>query len=412
MIKASIDFFLPFEFDQVPKIWDPWNDTWNKKSGKLFIWDCFKNPPYDGILISKSKFDHNKKKYIDKLKKDKNLKNLLKIPENIMLFGDCGAFQYRNELKPPYTTQEILDYYQDYGFDMGCSIDHIITNKKDVKLREKRKLLTEQYAKECIDLFKSNKYHFELFGVAQGWDINSYSDMVKYLYELGYENICIGGLIGLKTLSKDPKEFTLVSLLKHLNFLFKKYNFKKIHIFGRGNISLFELYLKCRITQFDNNIMIKAYKSIKGSYYLFDTKKHQLNYFTSIRIPLVEKMKQGLHDKEKEIFKVLNQFNENQTSSDAFILELDTYYKTFKTEKNKEYTVNNNLIKKLLEEKPWEKCDCEICKNHKIHVCIFRRRMRNTLRAFHNVFNYYCYLKSVRASKINLQTDTKLTDFT
>lgn len=412
MIKSSTDFFLPFEFDQVPKIWDPWEDTWDKKSGKLFIWDFFKKPPYDGILISKSKFDVKKKNYADKLRKDKNLKNLLNIPDNIKLFGDCGAFQYRNELKPPYTTEEILDYYQDYGFDMGCSIDHIITNKKDIKLREERKLITEQYAKECMDLFKDKKYSFKLFGVAQGWDIESYSDMVKYLYELGYENICIGGLVGLKTKSKNPKEFTLVCLLKHLNSLFKKYNFKRVHIFGRGNTSLFELYLKLGITQFDNNIMIKAYKATKTSYYLFDREKHQLDYFTSIRIPLIEKAKQGLQKKEKKIFKSLKQFNENQISAADFIIELADYYETFNAEKDMEYEVDGVLIKELLEQKPWEKCDCEICKKHKIHVCIFRRRMRNTLRAFHNVFNYYFYLKSVRASKISFQTDMKLTDFT
>ena len=38
--------------------------------------------------------------------------------------GDCGAFGYINEKVPPYTTEEILDYYTRLDFDFGVSIDH------------------------------------------------------------------------------------------------------------------------------------------------------------------------------------------------------------------------------------------------------------------------------------------------
>ena len=55
--------------------------------------------------------------------------------------------------------------------------------------------------------------------------IQSYSDIIEYLYELGYDHICIGGLVGLRTESKIPKVFTLVKLLKSLSPLFKKYKF-------------------------------------------------------------------------------------------------------------------------------------------------------------------------------------------
>ena len=197
MKRYNLDFFLPFEFDQVPKIWDPWNDTWDSSNGKFFISDFFKEPPYDGILISKSKFDDNARKFGAELEEDKDLKHLLKISEDIKLFGDCGAFQYKDKKKPPYTAENVLNYYQDYGFDMGCSIDHIITKeiKTNPKLREERWQITKDFAKECMELYESNKLSFELFGVAQGWDIKSYSEIVRYLYQLGYKNICLGGLV-------------------------------------------------------------------------------------------------------------------------------------------------------------------------------------------------------------------------
>ena len=40
--------------------------------------------------------------------------------------GDCGAFGYINETIPPYTTEEILDYYTKLDFDFGVSLDHLI----------------------------------------------------------------------------------------------------------------------------------------------------------------------------------------------------------------------------------------------------------------------------------------------
>ena len=139
MKNKNLDFFLPFEFDQVPKEWFPWEDKWNEKNSKLYIWECLKHHAYDGLLISKSKFDDNKKRFENTCEQTKDLKKILKIPETIKLFGDCGAFQYINEKEPPYSAKEILNYYQEYGFDMGCSIDHIIKDKKNVKLREERR---------------------------------------------------------------------------------------------------------------------------------------------------------------------------------------------------------------------------------------------------------------------------------
>jgi hypothetical protein len=103
-ISNDLDFFLPFEFDQVPATWDPWSDTWTE-GDKKYIWDCFKNPPFDGILISKTKFDENCGTV---LAGELNIKKALHFPENVKLFGDCGAFEYRNEKRPPYSASEVL----------------------------------------------------------------------------------------------------------------------------------------------------------------------------------------------------------------------------------------------------------------------------------------------------------------
>jgi len=64
-------------------------------------------------------------------------------------------------------------------------------------------------------------------------------------------------------------------------------------------------------------------------------------------------------------------------------------------EKN-QLLINQDMLLKLLEDKPWEKCECELCKESGIHICVFRRRIRNLRRAFHNVHNYYLALDCIR----------------
>jgi hypothetical protein len=40
--------------------------------------------------------------------------------------------------KPPYTTNDILNYYTDFGFDYGVSIDHLILCAADEAGKQQR----------------------------------------------------------------------------------------------------------------------------------------------------------------------------------------------------------------------------------------------------------------------------------
>ncbi|WP_411968951.1 queuine tRNA-ribosyltransferase tRNA-guanine transglycosylase [Haloferax sp. YSSS75] len=44
---------------------------------------------------------------------------------------------------------------------------------------------------------------------------------------------------------------------------------------------------------------------------------------------------------------------------------------------------------RTLAERPWEKCNCPICEEHEIEVCIFRGNDRNRRRGFHNTRRFY-----------------------
>ena len=40
--------------------------------------------------------------------------------------GDCGAFSYVREDNPPYSVSQVVNFYDELGFDYGISVDHVI----------------------------------------------------------------------------------------------------------------------------------------------------------------------------------------------------------------------------------------------------------------------------------------------
>lgn len=52
-------------------------------------------------------------------------------------------------------------------------------------------------------------------------------------------------------------------------------------------------------------------------------------------------------------------------------------------------------FRKTLEDRPWEKCTCKICKELGVEVVIFRGNNRNRRRGFHNTYVFYKLFKEV-----------------
>ena len=91
--------------------------------------------PYDGVLVSRGIVgDHRVKgKYTASQARRFQLVGARKFlrldkPEfaHLDIFGDCGAFTYVQEERPPYTPAEMAEFYDECGFTHGCSVDHII----------------------------------------------------------------------------------------------------------------------------------------------------------------------------------------------------------------------------------------------------------------------------------------------
>src|SRR4051794_28500869 len=112
--------------------------------------------------------------------------------------GDCGAFTYVREHLPPYTVDEVLDFYEYLGFDAGLSVDHVVLGYSanpplaDDLIPEEwreRQRITLDLAAEFWALHRARRCHFEPVGVAQGWSPDSYAAAVDELQRVGYKRI-------------------------------------------------------------------------------------------------------------------------------------------------------------------------------------------------------------------------------
>src|SRR5262245_15486031 len=103
----------------------------------VYAHELFERPPYDGVLISKAIVDGNGSssgKYSmaqRNLRLNEGARNFLRLdarPETrrLLTLGDCGAFSYMREDVPPFTVQEVAEFYDHCRFDWGVSVDHVI----------------------------------------------------------------------------------------------------------------------------------------------------------------------------------------------------------------------------------------------------------------------------------------------
>lgn len=383
-------YFIPECDDRVDPNFDFLNETIEKGvdaySRDVYAHEIYDTPNYDGILVSKVYVDAKKTK-IDQIKKV-GIHNYIRFPRQNPVMGDCGAFSYINDFEPPYTTEEILDYYEELGFDIGVSIDHAIVGDiiNNVEERLRRYEITRKNAADFIKMHKEKCLNFTPSGIAQGWDPKSYRDSVAELIAMGYNHISIGGL----ALSPSSE---IVDVLKEVSKVIKEDI--EIHLFGVQRLDGIDIFRKLGITSFDSSsYLIQAFKA--GKYYSNDGEA-----YTSIRIPQshggkVKKLiKEGMgteelfKQKEQKTLDALRGYDKGNVGLDD-ALEVILDYTELMGIRRKKY---EDKYRKILEDMPWKKCECKICKEAGVETIIFRGNNRNRRRGFHNTYVFYKLFK-------------------
>lgn len=399
--RNRLSYFIPEWDDLVDRDFDFENDIHSGGSGdwsnEVYAHQMYPEPNYDGILISKVVAEKSKKKKerINRL----GVHRFLRVPREFPIMGDCGAFGYIQDKVPPYTTEEILDYYTRLDFDFGVSIDHLIVTATEGEKKD-RYDLTIANAADFLKKHKKAKLPWTPIGAVQGWDAKSYAAAAKKYVAMGYEYIALGGLV--RTSTKE-----ILEVLATVHEVVPEH--VKVHLFGLARIGSMKDFADLGVRSVDSaSLLRRAWMGTGQNYLTIDGE-----FFTAIRVPEAGKSfraKRMVSEGRASATKVeklelrsltaLRQYDQGQLGVEAVLDALEEYDQLITPDRDP----TRDLLRATLEAKPWKTCPCDICRRDGIEVVIFRGNNRNRRRGFHNTFVFYRLLqKALKGESVGFQ---------
>jgi hypothetical protein len=401
--SVRMKFFFPDSQDLVDPSFDFTNETRSetrvRQRDDLYAHELFSQLPYDGLLVSKAivdgtaagagKYTLAQRHRLFRLR----ARAFFRIPQgsSLEIMGDCGAFSYVREEAPPYSVDEVIDFYEACGFDAGVSVDHVILEYDkglDSMLGDElvpakllhRQALTLELAEAFLRRHKARKCKFTPLGVAQGWSPDSYALAISTLQRIGYRRIAIGGLVPLKT--GDLRDvIRQADSVRGPNTSF--------HLLGVNRLDHMEEFGNHGVTSFDTTSPLRrAFKDDKDNYFT------RTRTYTAIRVPQVDantklqrrivagQVDQGEATRlERACLEALTGYDRGEVELHRVLAVLRAYEIVHDGR-----TDRTNAYRAVLTDSPWKACECDVCRELGIHVVIFRGAERNRRRGFHNIY--------------------------
>lgn len=341
---------------------------------------------------------------------------------DLPIFGDCGAFTYHREEVPPYTPDDMLDFYEDGQFSHGCSVDHIVfdfdmglagTEGGSAEARRRFDLTLEN-----ADIFLRSSAGmssgFTPLGVVQGWSPGSMAEAARRLCAMGYDYLALGGTVPLKT----PQIRACLEAVRE-----QVPHGTRLHLLGFAKADDIGSFGRYRITSFDTTSpLLRAFKDGRQNYYL-PQGDGRLAYYTAIRVPqalenpkLIRLVKRGALNQEKllglegEALAALRGFDRGERGVEDTLEAVLVYAAPALLGARIEDLPGSidvdsmrKLYRRTLEERPWSRCGCPICKSLSIEVVIFRGSNRNKRRGIHNLGVFKALVDSMNEGRTNGQ---------
>lgn len=403
-------FFFPDSDDTVYRDFDFQRETrpvFYDNSGLQYAWEALApNDVCDGLLISKGLVhpgEGSGSKYTFPQRKRLRLQGahaFFNLPQGVKVIGDCGAFTYVRDYEPAESTDDVLEFYEDCGVDFGISVDHVIlpyqpkwddapsAGNPDLDECRRRLDITLRNAGEFLIKHRERRHTFYPMGAAQGWSPASYADCVDQLQKIGYDYIAIGGMVPLRT--ND-----ILASLSEIERVRRPET--KLHLLGVTRLESVREFEKYGVVSIDSTSpLVKAFKDDRDNYFSFE------GDYTAVRIPQVEgnmtlrkKISSGQLEQDKarslerSALEAMQLYDERKVSLDA-VMESVLRYEEFCGSSRRD---NSLAYKRTLEDRPWEHCPCNICRQIGYHVILFRGAERNRRRGFHNVWVFYQQLQ-------------------
>lgn len=406
-------FFFPDSQDQI----DPGfnfeteekSETRIRQRDDLYIHEVLGPKIIDGLLVSKAIVDgragaagkytlaQRHRLYRTGIRQFFRLEGM---PREFRTMGDCGAFSYFDEEEPPYSIDEVIDFYDECEFDLGIAPDHIVfgfvpdDNVPPEKLKEwkRRQELTISLAADFRVRCAEREARFTPMAVAHGWSPRSYAKSIATLQEAGYDRIALGGMVPLKT-------HEILSSLKEIAAVRRRQT--QLHLLGIMREEAIVDFDDLGVTSFDSTSAFRqSFKDDRDNYHTIGRS------YTAIRVPQVEgnaKLKKAIEAGrirqeeavrlERECLVGLREYDETGTGSGRLLKLLNEYAQLVSISTSdggrgkgrRDYT---EAYGQTLEDVPWKRCDCRICRESGINVVIFRGSERNKRRGFHNIYAF------------------------
>lgn len=399
-------FFFPDSQDQI----DPSFEFQSEESSPLrirqrddlYAHEAFSPPPYRGLLVSKAMIDRygGAGRYSAQQRQRfyrVGVRDFFRLDQvsgpRLDTLGDCGAFSYINESEPPYSVEDVIDFYEHAGFDEGLSVDHVIPIfESDPQVAidprwQERFELTMDLAADFLQRHRARGCRFRAMGIAQGWSTATYATAVKKLQRMGYQRIALGGLVPLKTRE-------ILEVLEAVSEV--RSSATQIHLLGVTRCDHVHAFRRYGVTSFDSTSPFRqSFKDDRDNYYAPD------RTYVALRVPQIEgnaklqarirageinqELARGL---EQDALEALAAYDRGAGNLDQALSALCAYERLHDGKRDRE-----GAYREALQAAPWRECGCEICRTVGIQVMVFRGTERNKRRGFHNM---YVFAKRLR----------------
>jgi hypothetical protein len=396
-------FFFPDSQDQIDPSFDFATEQRSifrvRQRDDRYAHEVLAHPPFDGILVSKTIVDglpgaagkytiaQRHRLYRVGAREFFRLDN---VTPRLATMGDCGAFSYVREDEPPYSPDEVIDFYEECGFDFGISVDHVIlgydpaadrdlSHPNAAKWRERQELtlsLAQSFRQRCT----AREVRFEPIGVAQGWSPRSYAHSVRELQKMGYKRIALGGMVPLRT----PDVLTCLEAVARI-----RRRATQFHLLGITRCENVDAFERCGVTSFDSTSPFRqSFKDDTDNYYAVE------RMYVAIRIPQVDgnpklrariragQVRQAVAIKlEQACLSSMRRYDAGELKAATVLRALVEYDDLCDVGKDR-----TDAYRETLEARPWKTCSCGLCARVGIDVIMFRGAERNKRRGFHNLY--------------------------
>jgi hypothetical protein len=400
-------FFFPDSQDQVDPYFDFRTETTAefrvRQRDDRYAHEVLRRPAYDGLLVSKpivdgfasasGKYTMAQRHRLYRL----GVRRFFRLDQpgwRLMTMGDCGSFTYIREEEPPYSVNDVIDFYDGCGFDYGVSVDHVIfgwdPQDQADELGEwmRRQRLSLRLAEQFIEHHARRECAFTPVGAAQGWSPESYAESVGRLQEMGYSYIALGGMVPLKTRQ-------ILDCLQTINAV--RRDDVRLHLLGVSRAALVPELSDLGVASLDSTTPFRqAFKDDKDNYYWWGRN------FAALRVPQIDgnaqlkaAIRAGRVDQdaarrlERRCLDALRQYEARMVGVDDVVDALHAY-----AQLHGDKIDRRRQAAELLQATPWRECDCEVCDSVGIEVVIFRGTERNKRRGFHNLHIFKARLDS------------------